>query len=137
MNSYIDLVINFSSTSYEQILENQEIAAKNQKNMGFKLTDEIKEKLIEKLNKKRIITYEEIKPSIILFNKKPQDITLTKCSIITTFKEGDEEYEQLSELYKDYLKDETYLNSLNEFYRPEFIKELRCICSTPISIGEK
>lgn len=54
MNSYVDFVVRFSSLSYEQILENQEIAAKNQKNMGFKLSDEVKSQLIKKLNKKRI-----------------------------------------------------------------------------------
>lgn len=54
MNSYVDFVVRFSSLSYEQILENQEIAAKNKKNMGFKLSDEVKSQLIKKLNKKRI-----------------------------------------------------------------------------------
>ena len=133
MNSYVDFVVNFSSLSYETILENQEIASKNQKSIGFKLTEENKKKLIEKLNKKRIITYEEIKPSIILFNKVPQDeLELAKCSIITTYKKGDEEYEQLNVLYDKYLK-EGELLSLPELGKPQFKKELRSICLTPSS----
>ena len=134
MNSYIDLVVRFSSLSYEQILENQEIAAKNQKNMGFKLTDQMKDQLIKKLNKKRIITYEEIKPSIILFNKKPEDEEyLTKCSIITSYKENDEEFEQLSELYVAYLKDDTALLNISELGKAEFKRVLKSICLTPSS----
>ena len=48
--SYLDFVIKFSSITYESILENQEIAAKNQKVLGYKLSDEVKKKLIDQLN---------------------------------------------------------------------------------------
>jgi len=138
MKSYIILASDFSSSiSYKHILENQEIAVKSQKNCMFRLPEEQKVRLSEKLNKKIIITYEEIKTSIVLFNKKPKDITLTKSSIITPFEEGDEEYKQLSELYIDYLKDEDYLHNLHEFSRFQFIRELKCICSTPDSLDNQ
>ena len=45
-----------TSFSYESILENQEIAAKYQKQLEYKLTDELKKKLIEQINKKKAIT---------------------------------------------------------------------------------
>ena len=44
--SYIEFVIKFSSLNYESILENQEIASKNQKMLGYKLSNDTKKKLI-------------------------------------------------------------------------------------------
>ena len=42
--SYIEFVIKFSSLTYESILENQENAAKNQKILGYKLSNYVKKK---------------------------------------------------------------------------------------------
>ena len=54
MKSYIILATNFSSFSYEQILENQEIAVKSKKICFFRLTEKEKIRLSEKLNKKEL-----------------------------------------------------------------------------------
>ena len=141
--SYIEFVIKFSSLTYESILENQEIAAKNQKIVGYKLSNELKSKLIEQLNKKKVISYNEIKPSIVLFNQIPQGDQykdLNKCSILTTYKEGDKEYIELNQIYQDYLKQGELL-SLSDFGAPQFKFELENICLTPntefIYINEK
>ena len=140
MNSYIDLVIRFSSFSWEQIIENQEIAIKSQKDIGFCLPKEIKDKLIQKLNNKRIVNYDKFKPSIILFNKKTKDDEyINQCSIITSYKENDEEFEQLNELLVRYLKENAFLLNIDEMARSNFIFELISICQTPYSrnINEK
>ena len=141
--SYIEFVIKFSSLTYESILENQEIASKNQKIVGYKLSNELKSKLIEQLNKKKVISYNEIKPSIVLFNQIPkgdQYKDLNKCSILTTYKEGDKEYIELNQIYQDYLKQGELL-SLSDFGAPQFKFELENICLTPntefIYINEK
>lgn len=131
--SYIEFVIKFSSLTYESILENQEIASKNQKIMGYKLPNELKEKLVQKLNSKRIISYDEIRPSLILFNSIPKGKEyegLNKCSIITAYREDTEQYGELSEFYERYLNQGT-LYSLSEFGAPQFIFELENICLTP------
>ena len=133
--SYLEFVIKFSSLTYESILENQEIASKNQKMIGYKLSNELKKKLIDQLNTKRVISYNEIKPSIVLFNTIPtgdQYLDLNKCSIITTYKDEEKQYKMLNDLYDKYFKLGTLFN-LSEFGGPQFIFELRNICLTPQS----
>ena len=133
LNSYIDFVIKFTSISYESILNNQEIAAKHQKKIDYVLTEELKTRLIEEINRKRVISYNDIKPGIILFNNFPyteEYIDLNECSILTTYEERDKEYKEMNEFYSKYLKLPSLL-SLSEFGGPEFIFELRNICLTP------
>ena len=134
IRSYIDFVIKFSSLTYESILENQKIASENQKNISKPLTVTEKKKLIEQLNKKRVITYNEIKPSIILFNNFPSNKEgydeLNKCTILTTYNEQAPEYSDLNRFYGEYLNQGALLNLL-EFGAPQFIFELKNICLTP------
>ena len=129
---YVDLVVKFSSISYESILENQEIAAKNQKNLEFKLTEEYKKELIEKLNKKRIISYNEIKPSIVLFNNpnKEVDEYFEKCCIITVCNEKDEELKNLEIFYDQYLNLGEIYTIKDELSKYYFIRQLSSICLT-------
>ena len=135
IGNYVDLVVKFSSMSYESILENQEVAAKNQKDMEYKLTKEYKLRLIEQLNKKRIISYREIKPSIVLFNNNIDNKAikyLGNCSIITVCKEDEEEFKQLKVLYCDYLQQEVNLDSIDdeELSKEYCIRQLNNICVT-------
>ena len=133
ISSYIDFVIKFTAFSYESILENQEIASKHQKQLGYKLTDDTKKKLIEEINKKRVVTYNDIRPGIILFNNIPKEqgyLEINKCTILTTYKEGDRQYKELNDFYHNYLG-YTELLSLNEFGGSEFRVELKNICLTP------
>ncbi len=129
---YIDLVVRFSSISYESILENQEVAAENQKNMEFKLSNEYKEKLIKKLNEKRIISYKEIKPSVVLFNPKNDNEDDSTCSIITSCDEKSDEYKQLKVLFVKYLKQPCLYEIIeyDDLGKESFIRELYNICST-------
>jgi len=136
INSYIDFVIKFTALSYESILENQEIASEHQKKLEYVLTNEMKKRLIEEINKKRVISYNDIRPGIILFNNIPNSeeySELNKCSILTTYKEEDRQYKELEEFYVNYLGFPTLLNLSNEFGGPEFFFELRNICLTPNS----
>ena len=129
IESYIDLIVNFSSLSYESILENQEIASKNQKDIGEKISDELKIKLIKQLNTKRIISYNVIKPSIVLFNDIPkEEKSLNKCSILTVCEEDNEEYKLLNELYTNYYQQGPYLKRISELERSDFKHELFSIC---------
>ena len=133
VSSYIDFVIKFTALSYESILENQEIAAKHQKKLEYVLPEDLKKKLIEEINKKRVISYNDIRPGIILFNNIPNTnayLEINKCTILTTYKEEDQQYKDLNEFYVKYLKF-TALLTLFEFGGPEFIFELKNICLTP------
>ena len=133
ISSYINFVMKFTAFSYESILENQEIAAKHQKQLEYKLTDELKKKLIEEINKKRVISYNDIRPGIILFNNIPDKggyNEINKCSILTTYKEEDSQYKLLNQFYVNYLGF-TDLYNLMECGAPEFIFELKNICLTP------
>ena len=135
ISSYIDFVLKFTAFSYESILQNQEVAAKHQKQLEYKLTDELKKKLIEEINQKRVISYNDIRPGIILFNNIPDAkgyLELNKCTILTTYKETDKQYKELSEFYVKYLELPS-LYGLMEFGAPEFIFELKNICLTPDS----
>ena len=135
ISSYIDFVLKFTAFSYESILQNQEVAAKHQKQLEYKLTDELKKKLIEEINQKRVISYNDIRPGIILFNNIPDAkgyLELNKCTILTTYKEADKQYKELSEFYVKYLELPS-LYGLMEFGAPEFIFELKNICLTPDS----
>ena len=60
ISSYIDFVIKFTALSYESILENQEITLKHQKELEYVLSEDKKKKLIEEINKKRVISYNDI-----------------------------------------------------------------------------
>ena len=71
--------------------------------MDYKLTDEERKYLIEQINTKKIISYNDIKPGIILFNNIPKDDNenkikkrnkiienekyenITSCTILTTY----------------------------------------------------
>ena len=133
--SYIEFVIKFSSLTYESILENQMIAAKNQKIIGYKLSNDLKEKLVKQLSTKRVISYNEIKPSIILFNKIPEGkeySDLNRCTILTTYKEenGDAEYTKLNEFYENYLQLGNLVN-LYDLSSAQIFFEMRNICLTP------
>ena len=133
LNSYIDFVIKFTALSYESILENQEIAAKHQKKLEYVLTKELKEKLVEEINKKRVISYNDIRPGIILINNIPDKggyVEINKCSILTTYKEEDKQYKELNEFYVKYLG-LTQLYTLLEFGGADFVFELKNICVTP------
>ena len=135
ISSYIDFVLKFTAFSYESILQNQEVAAKHQKQLEYKLTDELKKKLIGEINQKRVISYNDIRPGIILFNNIPDAkgyLELNKCTILTTYKETDKQYKELSEFYVKYLELPS-LYGLMEFGAPEFIFELKNICLTPDS----
>ena len=58
----------------------------------------LKKKLVEQLNTKIIITYKELKPSIILFNNFPNENKyneLNKCTILTTYDDELSEYKEL------------------------------------------
>ena len=136
IESYIKFVIKFTAFSYESILENQEEAAKHQKILSYKLTDEKKKKLIEEINKKRVVSYNDIKPSVILFNNIPKNkgyLEINTCSILTTYKEEDPEYTELNNFYQNYLGLTELLN-LFDFGGPQFIFELKNICMTPDSL---
>ena len=133
IGNYVDLVVKFSSMSYESILENQEVAAINQKDIEYKLTQEYKSRLIDQLNKKRIISYKEIKPSIVLFNNNIDNKAikyLGNCSIIC--KKDQEEYKQLKVLYCDYLQEQLDLQPFDdkELTKGYYIRELNNICIT-------
>ena len=135
INSYIDFVIKFSALSYESILENQEIAAKHQKKLEYVLTDEVKKRLIEEINKKRVISYNDIRPGIILYNNIPNDkdyLEINKFTILTTYNEEDKQYKELEQFYVKYLKFPSLLN-LMEFGGADFSFELKNICLSPDS----
>ena len=89
--------------------------------------------MINKLNSKKIISYNEFKPSIILFNNIPKfegykDINA--CSIISTYQSNNKEYIELNKFYKEYLNLGTLLN-LSDYGGPQFKFELYNICLTP------
>ena len=136
---YIQLMKKIITQSYESILEIQKIALENQKMKGSSEQD--KKKTAEKLNnKKNTISYENIKPSLILFNNKKEseegnDI-FTYSSIISTSINNKEEGEMLLNLNKIYLQDNTYID-IKEYGQSSFIRELKCICLTPKSYFDK
>ena len=136
IKNYVDLVVKFSSITYESILENQIIASKNQKNLGnnLPLSNDLKLKLIKQLNEKRIISYNEIKPSIVLFNTQKENIDdeyFNKCSIITICDEEEKEYKKLNLLYADYLKQDVCIYSIkDDLNKNHFIGQLNNICLT-------
>jgi hypothetical protein len=133
VSSYIDFVIKFTAFSYESILENQEIAAKHQKILEYVLPEDLKKKLIEEINKKRVISYNDIRPGIILFNDIPNPndyLEINKCTILTTYTEEDEQLKDLNEFYKDYLGFPELLPVV-DFGEGDFILELKNICITP------
>ena len=141
VNSYIDFVNKFTAFSYESILENQEIASEYQKNLTYKLSESLKKELIERMNEKRVITYNDIKPEIILFNNIPEAnqneySEINECSILTTYNEDTQQYKELDEFYSNYLELPTLLN-LFEFGGPQFRAELKNICLTPDSMTEE
>ena len=91
VNSYIDFVIKFTAFSYESILNNQEIVIKYQKQFEYKLTDELKKKLIKQINEKRVVTYNDIWLGIILFNNIPEVnqnkyLEIFRCSLLQLIK---------------------------------------------------
>ena len=141
--SYIKFVIKFTDISYESILENQEEAAKYQKDLLYRLDDEKKKKLLEKINKKRVISYNDIRPGIIIFNNIPNESNekeeygeISNCSILTSYNDNDPEYIELNEISEKYFKLGKLLN-LSEFDQAQFIFELKNICLTPDSLKMK
>ena len=140
IDSYVDLIVKFSTFSYENILENQRLAIKNQNKTNFKLTTEEKQKLINIINQKKIISYDSIKPGIILFNNitnKEKQSDLELCSIITSFNENTEEYKMLKDLYVNYFQIDPDLRDYNDAFQNTFIRELKNICLTPNSNNQK
>ena len=132
--SYIKFVIKFTALSYESILENQEEAAKHQKTLIYKIDEEKKKKLIKEINKKRVVSYNDMKPALILFNNIPEENgykEINICSILIG--EKDPEYDELNEFYEKYLGN-TVLYNLFEFGGSDFIFELKNICVTPDSL---
>ena len=96
------------------------------------MPDDLKKKLIEEINKKRVISYNDIRPGIILFNDIPNENTndyleLNPCTILTTY---NEQYKDLNEFYKDYLGFPELLPVV-DFGEGDFILELKNICITP------
>ena len=89
---------------YESLLKNQEI---NKKLMNE--TDENKEKAINKELTINInsVSFDEIKPSLIVFNEDGES-----CTIITTCSEQDSEFQDLQNLYN--LQDPEYLANINK-----------------------
>ena len=139
VRAYINLVIKFSAFSYESILENQEEAAKYQKELTYKLDENRKKILLEKINKKRVITYNDIRPGVIIFNNIPNEKDyeeISKCSILTTYIGENPEFKELNDISEKYFKLGS-LNHLLEFGQPQFIFELKNICLTPDSLKIK
>ena len=139
VKSYINFVIKFTAFSYESILENQEEAAKYQKELSYKLDENRKKTLLEKINKKRVITYNDIRPGVILFNNIPNEKDydeISKCSILTTYTDENPEYKELNDLSEKYFKLGSLYN-LFEFSQAQFIFELKNICLTPDSLKMK
>ena len=143
VSSYIGFVIKFTSFSYDSILKNQEEASKYQKQLGYELSVELKKELINKINQKKTISYNDIRPGIILFNKIPDKkgyVDINECSILTTYSEEDNKFKELNYFYHNYLG---FLELLNLFQYDggQFIIELKSICLTPdcnnSEIGEK
>ena len=135
--SYVQFVKKFSSLTYDSILENQEIAAENQKKIGYEeLSKQEKEYLIKKLNTKKIISYNEIEPSLVLFNNIPKNSgnkdysLINPCTILTIYDDTDKRYKTLNEFYKNYFKLNT-LTKLYELSEAEIFFELCNICLTP------
>lgn len=117
-------------------MENQEEAAKHQKELVYKIDEDKKKKLIDKINKKRIISYNDIKPSVILFNDVPKGegySEISKCTILTTYREDEPEYIELNKFYHEYLGNPTLFN-LFDYGGPDFVFELKNICLTPDSL---
>ena len=140
IESYIEFVIKFSTLSYESILENQIEAAKYQKKLSYQLSADKKKELIEKMNKKRTVTFNDINHGIVLYNDKPisnQYEGIFICSILKTHKKNkeDEEYKLLNKFYHEYLKYPT-LSNLLDIGAPEYRTELKNICVTSDEISE-
>ena len=140
IESYIEFVIKFSTLSYESILENQIEAAKYQKELSYKLSDKKKNELIEKMNKKRIVTFNDINHGIVLYNDRPisnQYNMISICSILKTHKKNkeDDEYKLLNKFYHEYLKYPT-LQNLLDVGASEYRTELKNICLTSDDLSE-
>jgi len=139
VKSYINFVIKFTAFSYESILENQEEAAKYQKELTYKLDENRKKTLLEKINKKRVITYNDIRPGVIIFNNIPNEKDyeeISKCSILTTYVDENPEFKELNDLSEKYFKLGSLFHLL-EFGQAQFIFELKNICLTPDSLKMK
>ena len=140
INSYIEFVIKFSTFSYESILENQIEAAKYQKELTYKLSEKKKKDLIEKMNKKRIITFNDINHGIILYNDIPSQIgydNIFNCSILKTHEKDkeDDEYKELNKFYHEYLGFPV-LSNLLDIGASEYRAELKNICLTNDELTE-
>ena len=134
IESYIEFVIKFSTFSYDSILENQIEAAKYQKELSYKLSEKKKKDLIEKMNKKRIVTFNDIKHGIVLYNDIPfsnQYENIFKCSILKTYEKDkeDDEYKLLNKFYHEYLG-YPELPNLLDIGASEYRTELKNICVT-------
>lgn len=138
--SYIKFVTRFSSLSYESILENQKIAAINQKKLEQELSTEEKEELIKKLNTKKVISYNQIEPALILFNNIPKDDEYKKqCSILISNKKNDRQnknsedqiFKELNQFYVEYLGIEHPLLYLEKFAEYHIFLDLVSIFLTP------
>ena len=137
IKAYVKFVKKFSSLTYDSILENQEIAAENQKKIGYEeLSKQEKEYLINKLNKKKIVSYNEIEPSLVLFNNIPKNqgnkdySLINPCSILTIYDNKDKKYEYLNTFYNNYLKLND-LSKVTDLNGEEIFFELCNICLTP------
>ena len=104
INSLVQVTKLFLVGPYESLLKNQEI---NKKLMNE--TDENKEKAINKELTINInsVSFDEIKPSLIVFNEDGES-----CTIITTCSEQDSEFQDLQNLYN--LQDPEYLANINK-----------------------
>ena len=107
--------------------------------MAYKLDEKKKKQLLEEINKKRIITYNDIKPGIILFNDIPKEQgykEVFRCSILTSYIEEDTQYKELNAFYQKYLGFPELL-SLSDYGAPQFIFELKNIFLTPDALTKK
>ena len=140
IESYIEFVIKFSTFSYDSILKNQIEAAKYQKELSYKLSETKKKELIEKMNKKRTITFNNLNHGIVLYNDIPisnQYEYINKCSILKTFQNDkeDDEYKQLNKFYHEYLGNPE-LNNLSDIGASQYRAELKNICITSDEIND-
>ena len=125
IENIIKLTLYFVKGPYNKIVLNQ-------KNTNIQLFEEFNEKKINEIankslsSKEEIISFEKINPSLVFFNEDIQTF-----SIITTSKQGEEEYNQLLRLYNSQLNikrdEEKLLINYRALSHEEFLPEVKNI----------
>ena len=125
IENLIKLTLYFVKGPYNKIVLNQ-------KNTNIQLFEEFNEKKINEIankslsSKDEIISFEKINPSLVFFNEDIQTF-----SIITTSKQGEEEYNQLLRLYNSQLNikkdEEKLLINYRALSHEEFLPEVKNI----------